>query len=269
MRRPIKPPKPLPVKVASSSAKSKGHFYPSHEVLVSWFLFVLSSAAWLGASKLLLRSDHQPVTVLLAKTALTLVLLLGQSLFWGNELAPLNTEELMWWQGIAALHTCARLLLLVVLSLCSLPLFCALSCLCVLGHGLRAEESSPGNVVLGAVVLAGVVLFGAQNASRLSGGGFAAVGLAVICVWLLLFIQRRAATAMDATSSATAEFYVSVGSFPILVGLYAWSSTGHGFFSFFAVAPWSDISGTGKLLVLLVVILENVKVWQQQMGSSS
>jgi hypothetical protein len=269
MRRLVKPvPKPLLVKSASSKSGKGGFVCPSSEVFLAWSLFLVSSVAWIGATKTLLRGDL-PVTVLLAKTVVTFVFLLGQSMLGLSEIAPLATEDAMWWQGLALLHTICKLTVLVSLSVCSLPLFCAVACLAALGYSWasvgKPEESSPGSVVLGAVVLVGVVLLGFQTGSRLSSVSWAAIGGSIVSFWLLLFFQRRGAAALwndQSAGSSTMEFYISLGSFPILVGLYCWGSedTNLGLFSVFAAAPFSELSGMGKALLVVVVVLENIKV---------
>jgi hypothetical protein len=271
MRR-VKPPKPLPL-VASASlqktSKSKGFVCPSSALFVSWLVFVISCVLLLGVTKYMLRTDP-PATILLSKTVVTILFLLGKMLLLGigssADVGSLVREDVFWWQGVGALHTLSKLTSLVGFAVCSLPLFCASACLSALGHGFTSskqhnDDSSSGNVVLGAVVVVGVLVVGFQNASKVSGHVFVGLGVSALSFWIYLYVWKRSSVDEQAKHSQNSDFFLSLFGMPILVCVYSWSvdTKSLGLFSFFCLVPLFEMSGSSKLLLGVVLLLEEVK----------
>ncbi len=274
MRRAVpKPLVPKPTQLAASgkASKRKTLTCPSSEAIVVAVLFVCTAVLLLAVTRAVL-SRHQAVTVLTAKTLLSGAVLLLQNVFCGGELlGPLALDDALWWQAVASLHVVAKLTLMVGLQSVSFSVVCAFACLAALGHGFASkatEGGSPESVVVGAGVVAGIVVLGLQDGARFSGLVYGALTASAVASWGYVYLLRTSSPTIltrslpeRCSAAATTEFYVACGGLPIVAGLF-WciGAEGRGSSwpgSFFV--PFTELSVTDKMLFLVLVLLEQLK----------
>lgn len=190
-------------------------------------------------------------------------MLLLQHLFFGRRIATFKWEESGFWLSISLLWSLWRLFYLIGLKEASFAVFCAFLSASFLGYGLVTKyDANTENMLLGFAVFFGIGVLGLQD-SMFSINTYSVLFLSVFLFWAFLYQKSSQSHVVynnerKYSSVATMDFYMTIGSIPLLVMIYWWGGA-HAKYSLTGIfVHFLELTNLEKMILLLITISEQL-----------